>query len=457
MPSSSFKKSSLPAHKTKLPTFVLPYQKSKKPKVLAFEADSNVISLRNPIHLKWEVLNADKVVISPNVGLVTEKGMIAVYPEENTQFVLTAYNDFGKVKVKYDVKLPPPKIKYFTAAEEQITIGYPTILHWEVENAAQIFIDKGVGEIDPEVSFKEVYFEVPGICSLTVINKSGRSRKQINLQLSLPEISYFWASSETIRLGQALVLHWKVSNAKSLHIDQEVGEVSGLTRIEAFPDRTTTYTLIASNHRGTVQKTLTAILPPPKIVYFEAENEVLIDGQSSTKLFWEVENAYSIIIEPDIGEVIEEPYVTIRPQKAFSIYSITAIGHSGQISNSVRIKKFPIPLETDFLESGNSNLLMKKSDLNTSLDTTNLDTDLEASLDLMKKDLAETSKKIKKLHSQARKKKKNYRKRNAYEHVKITEDMMRLEKPRLRDEIMKMFYNSVEIIKNSVKKRTTNT
>lgn len=447
MPSSSLKKLSVPAQNLKSQNLILPLYKGKRPKILFFESDLSRITLGEPIHLKWKVENATRVIIRPKVGLVTEEGIISVYPDETSQYTLIAYNSFGKINAKLTVHLPPPRIAYFKAAEEEITIGYPTILHWEAENADQIFLDKGVGELDALVSFKEVFFEVPGPCTLTVINKSGRDSKRIYLKLSLPDISYFWASSDTIRLGHAISLHWKVSNAKELFIDQGIGEMSTTSKIEVFPDRTITYTLIASNHRGTIQKTLSLVLPPPKIVSFEPEDEVLIDGKPSTKLFWNIENAHTIRIDPDIGEVTDQDYVVVKPATACMTYTLTAIGHSGTASAFTQIRKFPIPLEVDLLNHTNNRAAGRRIQQNAVFTSKDFDANLEASLDEMKRELLNATKEIKRL-----KKKKRVNKEVNYANIEITADMLKLEKTRFSEEIVNIFRGSILNFLSRIKK-----
>ncbi len=65
-----------------------------------------------------------------------------------------------------------------------------------------------------------------------------------------PTIASFAASPMVIDEGVSTTLNWSVDGATSLSIDNDVGDVTGLTSKEVSPAATTTYTLTASNDKG---------------------------------------------------------------------------------------------------------------------------------------------------------------------------------------------------------------
>ncbi|MCP3138206.1 hypothetical protein [Pyxidicoccus xibeiensis] len=65
----------------------------------------------------------------------------------------------------------------------------------------------------------------------------------------LPSIVSFNATSATIASGESAELSWEVTGAKTVSISEGVGEVSGKS-VQVRPEATTTYTLTATNERG---------------------------------------------------------------------------------------------------------------------------------------------------------------------------------------------------------------
>ena len=317
--------------------------KGKLPVITLFKASRRDLVLGNPIRLTWDVIGAQRVVINPGQEMVENKGVLDVDPDETTEYTITAYNEIGTRQLSTKVTLSPPVIKEFQAADNEINIGYPTILHWEVDNSAEIEINMGVGDVSGQ-SFTEAYFNRPGICTLTVSNKAGSVSASITLTLKPPEINDFFATTSIIRLGEANLLNWDINNAEKVIISPNVGDVSKLNKVEVCPEKTTTYILRAINHSGTVEKSLELVLPPPKIVVFSADSELSTEGEP-VELFWEVENAFRVYIDHEIGEVPKVGKAKVKPNQAYTTYTLIAEGHSGKVEKTFMITRFPIPLE----------------------------------------------------------------------------------------------------------------
>ena len=83
---------------------------------------------------------------------------------------------------------------------------------------------------------------------------------------SAPVIHSFTVSQPVTNPGIVTNLSWSVSNATTLIIDQNVGDVTGTTSIYVSPVQTTTYTLTATAGSSTVTQQLTVQVqdtPPP--------------------------------------------------------------------------------------------------------------------------------------------------------------------------------------------------
>ena len=81
------------------------------------------------------------------------------------------------------------------------------------------------------------------------------SQKKQTSQVSLPSIGSFNANPDAIGKGESSNLTWSVSGASKVSIGPEIGTV-GLTGSQRIlPDKTTTYTLTATNELGSAEAT----------------------------------------------------------------------------------------------------------------------------------------------------------------------------------------------------------
>lgn len=101
-----------------------------------------------------------------------------------------------------------------------------------------------------------------------------------------PVISNFTASPVDITSAQDVILNWTVTGADDLTIDNAVGSVTGLSNTTVHVAATTTYTLTATNSKGSVTAQATVNLVPPGTVF-------------------------TPIISPAAGSYVENVFVTI--------------------------------------------------------------------------------------------------------------------------------------------------
>ena len=79
-----------------------------------------------------------------------------------------------------------------------------------------------------------------------------------------PPINSFVVADPTPLYGAQTSLNWNVSNATSLSIDQNIGDVTGaIGSVSIAPLQSTTYTLTAVNDFGTSTATATVTQPTP--------------------------------------------------------------------------------------------------------------------------------------------------------------------------------------------------
>lgn len=78
----------------------------------------------------------------------------------------------------------------------------------------------------------------------------------------VPVITFFKSDLSTINTGQSATLSFSISNASSISIDNNIGNVKNVGTVVVSPKVTTSYTMYASNSSGTVSKdVLITVLP----------------------------------------------------------------------------------------------------------------------------------------------------------------------------------------------------
>ena len=77
-----------------------------------------------------------------------------------------------------------------------------------------------------------------------------------------PSIGLFSVSPQTVTSGWACQLKWNVTGAASVTLDNGIGSVGASGSVCVTPTKTTTYTLSATNSKGTVMQSAKVIVTP---------------------------------------------------------------------------------------------------------------------------------------------------------------------------------------------------
>jgi hypothetical protein len=231
----------------------------------------------------------------------------------------------------------------FNADPSEISAGQSATLSWNVSGATTVSIDRGIGNVALTGS-RAVTPIATTIYTLTATNEAGMSttattqvavtsQTATNIPATnIPTINYFTADPSRISLGDSITLSWSVSNATSIYIDNGIGAVGPAGSIVFLPSGTTTYALKATNSAGSraeyakVQVSGGGAPSPlsglPVINYFTA-NPSIINAGSSTTLSWDVSNATSVTIDPQVGSVDLKGTVLVLPMTSTN-YTLTA-------------------------------------------------------------------------------------------------------------------------------------
>ena len=146
------------------------------------------------------------------------------------------------------------------------------------------------------------------------------------------------ASPSTINLGESSILTWSTAGADSVSINNGVGTVQSNGNIVVSPFKTTTYTISAVNANGSERDTVTIVVKTmvsAPTVSLKAEPPTIVSGSFST-LSWSASNAYSVMIDNDIGTVPHNYSMTVSPPTT-TTYNIYAIGPGGTSTASVTV------------------------------------------------------------------------------------------------------------------------
>jgi YD repeat-containing protein len=138
----------------------------------------------------------------------------------------------------------------------------------------------------------------------------------------------------SIAMGEASTLSWQVVHADIVMIDHDVGEVFPNGSEVVTPQETTTYLLAAIGPGGTTSESVTVTVTQlPPTAEIEANPESIHTGESAD-LSWTSANADSCVIEPDIGVVDRQGWITLWPTETTS-YTIVATGPGGTATDSI--------------------------------------------------------------------------------------------------------------------------
>jgi len=172
----------------------------------------------------------------------------------------------------------------------------------------------------------------------------------------LPTIESFSANPATIISGKSSTLSWSVKNATSVMIAPDIGTVPATGSKEVKPSALVTYVLTASNADGTSYGQVTINVPPsrmiavkpqlvtslPIIASFSASPGTITTGGSST-LNWNVTNATSVMIVPEIGSVSATGSKAVKPPTA-TMYTLVASNASGMVSKPVTVNVLSVKI-----------------------------------------------------------------------------------------------------------------
>lgn len=252
---------------------------------------------------------------------------------------------------------PDVQIQFFIANPSTITSGQASTLSWGTANATSVTIS-GQGSVALSGS-QTVSPTVTTTYTLTATNATSTKTATATVVVNplTARVLFCTATPMNITVGETATISYQTQNATSVSVNQGVGAQALNGSFPVSPTTTTTYTITATGAGGTTDTCSVAVTVSlgqvPRIINFSAVPATINQGQSST-LVWDVENAASVTITPNLGSVSLNGSQQVTPQ-ATTEYTLTATNPAGSVTAKVTVNVIvvPAPIITSFTANPN--------------------------------------------------------------------------------------------------------
>jgi hypothetical protein len=324
-------------------TTVTVYVPTAPPQIASFSASPSSLGIfGGQATLAWNVNDASALSIDNGVGTVSGTST-KVNVTQTTTFRLTATNVRGATvadtTVTVYVPAAPPVVNAFTASPASLGIlGGASTLSWNVVDASSVSIEPSVGNVTGKTT-AAVSVTQTTTFRLTASNVRGSVIAETTVTVYVPStpptVNSFTSNPTNLPMGGGQAsLTWNVTDATAITIDNGVGSVTGRTWANVNLTQTTTFTLTATNLRGSVtaQTTVTVYVPstPPRITGFSASPASLGLFGGETTLTWNTIEATGLSIDKGVGNVTgrSSAKVTVRETTTFRLTATNVRGPS---------------------------------------------------------------------------------------------------------------------------------
>jgi len=280
------------------------------------------------------------VSIDHGIGTVAPSGSTNVVPTVTTTYTITASNEYGSVSSSVTVTVGNLPTVVLEADPVSIDEGSSSVLTWTSTNATSVSIDQGIGNVGLSGSTVVALSETTTF-RITATNSNGSRTDTVTIAVNEPPSLSVAVSQGTISQGTSSTLSWSSSGAETVSIDQGIGAVALNGSRVVSPIATAIYTVTATNHHGSVSRSITITVNPLPTVSIEAD-PMSINSGSSAKLSWSSTGADSLAINNGIGSVPASGTMSVTPAVT-TTYTITATNSNGSITDSVTIAVNQLP------------------------------------------------------------------------------------------------------------------
>jgi arylsulfatase A-like enzyme len=223
----------------------------------------------------------------------------------------------------------PSIVDFVADTYEFESTGTVVTLSWEVStNLTALTISSDIGNVLPVtvngIGQTSVVVNAETTFTLTASNDVCAVSSDVTIQAPEMLINRFEADTYLVETnGTPVTLFWDVTNAYTVSISPDVGEVSSSGQTTVVVDAETTFTLTAMRDTQTLTSFVTISEPELLINDFSADTHMVDTNGTRVTLSWDVTNAYTVSISPDIGEVSLSGQTSLVVHAA-QIYTLTA-------------------------------------------------------------------------------------------------------------------------------------
>jgi len=292
---------------------------------------------------------------------------------------LTATNSKGKFSsdtTQAVIQCLAPAIS-FSTSQSAIKQGESCSLIWTTEDAQNVIIDNGIGQV-PVSGSMSVSPQSTTTYTITASGPCGETTRSVTITVYQPPAVSISALPLSIFAGQSSTLSWTSTNAVTVSIDNNIGIVDTISSLLISPGQTTTYTITATGPGGTATAsvTITVTPPPPPSVTLTASPASIDQGDSST-LTWSSTDAEAVSIDQGVGSVSPNGSLSVSPSQT-TTYNITAQGPGGTATASATINVISSPSITitaspDHINAGDTTTLTWEA---SNADSVSIDNDI---------------------------------------------------------------------------------
>lgn len=242
---------------------------SLKPKIKYCRIKEQQYVIGSTIHIEWDADNYTKIELAgEDVTLYKDVKLVV---EKAIELQMVAYNDYNQIK--QSIRVVPyssPNIRRFSSSHSNIKAGKTTKLSWSVDNGKRILLKSNIDEIDvstqTDLKISPTTDTTYTLIAFAVDEKISVSKDIIVRVFQEVTINDFSSDMVQTLESQPVELKWNIANADKVMLYPNNIDVTKQTSIKIFPNKTTTYTLIASNAISQKEQMLTiGVRPLPRL------------------------------------------------------------------------------------------------------------------------------------------------------------------------------------------------
>lgn len=307
------------------------------PQIQSFTVSPLSINEGQSATLSWSVTDADLVQLTPGFGEVEAIGSRSVSPAGTLIYTLTATNGHGSTQRMITLTVTvssAPQVISFLANPNEVVVGNPVTVSWEVEGADTVDINGGIGRVPDMGSIEVTPSGASGMnppllgenVRYILLATNSTSQAQVNTDVRVYprlEITGFAVDPAEIVAGGSASLTWSVVNSQTVTLNPGGQSVAASGGLQVQPGETTIYSLIADGPIGQreINSLTLSVLGDPELsvssetLNFGGEPEsqsIELSTNAASSLSWTLnELPIWLDAEPESGMVDNQNPVTV--------------------------------------------------------------------------------------------------------------------------------------------------